>query len=615
MHQPAQRTTLAPLIFALLLSARLSLADSLPLPQGETLSPPWRPMLTLPDHRIAPDQAAGFRLADDAEAGRALVVGPWLAGQWSARAQYQHPYPTLPTEVRGRYRTVDLPYGAMVRADFFNAKQERLAQATYPLATAPAWTEFSLRFDNFPAGTASLLFSFGLALHSPGEAWFAGLEVQSAGPHPLQYLAPPTLTRSAPPPRQTATGFWRVERFGDTWWLIDPQGLPGYSRATDPPNPPSTREEGMAAAGRYAGQLRQWGFNGLAGWHSLRLWSRYNAELRRQGRPALPQFAVLNYHDCHSHGAYDMLADRQGRRKDGEHGFPDPFDPRFEAAAGKRAAAEAAVVRGDPDFVAWFVDNEIGFENLHRYFWSEHCGRAFVSFLRGRHPDIAGLNLRWAANFSSYEDLAAERPEPLLDSGPMHEDFLAFERILFQRYVEVTLRVTRQADPDHLIASNRYNLAGLDHWLPHMDLCAGYDLVAVNLYPDNQSPGVGACGLAVLREVARRSGRPVLIGEWSVPAIDSGLYQQRKAKLDWSFPQAVPTQAMRARQAAAITASFFNEPYVAGAHWFIYGDFDSSQRESNRGLVRSNGEPWSELVSELSAVHRQIDAATGRPPL
>lgn len=266
------------------------------------------------------------------------------------------------------------------------------------------------------------------------------------------------------------------------------------------------------------------------------------------------------------------------------------------------------MVRGDPDFVAWFVDNEIGFDDLHRFVWSPHCGRALIEFLREEYPQISSLNARWCTAFASYEALAAARPEPPLDRGPMHEDFIAFERLLYKRYVDVTLRVTRDADPDHLIASNRHNLGGLPHWLPNIDLCAAYDLVAVNLYPDNQAAGVGPSGLAILREVARRTGKPVIVGEWSVPAMDSGLYGQKKAVLDWSFPQAVPTQAIRARQAAHIAADFFNEPYIVSAHWFIYGDFDSPEREANRGLVRSDGRPWEELVRSLTSVHGDMEA-------
>ena len=63
-------------------------------------------------------------------------------------------------------------------------------------------------------------------------------------------------------------------------------------------------------------------------------------------------------------------------------------------------------------------------------------------------------------------------------------------------------------------------------------------------------------------------------------------------------------------KAARITADFFNEPYLVGAHWFIYGDFDSPEREANRGLVRSDGQPWEELVRELKAVHRDIQDHT-----
>jgi len=41
---------------------------------------------------------------------------------------------------------------------------------------------------------------------------------------------------------------------------------------------------------------------------------------------------------------------------------------------------------------------------------------------------------------------------------------------------------------------------------------------------------------------------------WLLDPLDSGLYKQKKAVLDWSFPQAVPTQAIRARRAVHITA-------------------------------------------------------------
>jgi hypothetical protein len=372
-----------------------------------------------------------FRLADDAKVGRALVVGPWLAGAWWARVQYEKPCPPTPTEIRGRYRTVGLlPYAAGVRADFYDAGGKRLNRVEYSLLPAANWTPFSVRFDKFPVRTARMEFSFGLGQHTQGEVWFAQLEKRPAGPHPLADLPAPKLTRSAPPGQQKGTGFWRVERFDETWWLIDPEGRPSYSRATAPPNPPATWKEALAAADKYVGELRDWGFDGLAGWHSLRLHALYNRELRKQGRPTIPQFAVLNYHDCFKHGEYDVLTDRHGRQKSGEHGFPDPYHRRME-----RAGAGQRLVR------------------------TEEGGSRLVVSRCG-------------------------------------------------------------SDPGH-----------------------------------------------------------------------------------------------RARQAAQITADFFNEPQLVGAHWFIYGDFDSADREANRGLVRSDGQPWDELVRELKAVHRDIqDHLRSGPP-
>jgi hypothetical protein len=111
---------------------------------------------------------------------------------------------------------------------------------------------------------------------------------------------------------------------------------------------------------------------------------------------------------------------------------------------------------------------------------------------------------------------------------------------------------------------------------------------------------------AILDDAAERTGRPIILGEWSVPALDSGLYRQTKAKLDWSFPQCVPDQRIRASQAKHILADFFNHPSVVGAHWFTYFDPDSSKRQANRGLVRANGQPWQTLVGELTELHSHI---------
>jgi len=51
-----------------------------------------------------------------------------------------------------------------------------------------------------------------------------------------------------------------------------------------------------------------------------------------------------------------------------------------------------------------------------------------------------------------------------------------------------------------------------------------------------------------------------------------------------------------------LLAGFYNEPFVVGAHWFIWSDFDSPVRQANRGLFKRSGEPWVELQEAFREV-------------
>ena len=101
----------------------------------------------------------------------------------------------------------------------------------------------------------------------------------------------------------------------------------------------------------------------------------------------------------------------------------------------------------------------------------------------------------------------------------MYDDFVAFERRIVERFIDVTLQATRTADPNHLIASNRHNIDGVEVWMRHIDLWARCDLVALSMYPRHQYPGLGPAMCAILDDVAERTGRPIIFGEWSVPAL------------------------------------------------------------------------------------------------
>lgn len=586
--------------------AAAALAQPMPLPEPGPVGGPWIERIFLPQSDVSPEEAVSFRTVDDPEVGRALAVGPWLAGAWSARVEYAKDFPPENVNIVGLYRTVDLPHTSpTVRCECFDEQNKRLNEVSYYLPLSRQWKPFSLRFDKFLAGTHHVRFAFGLHTHASGEVRFAQLQTEPAGEHPLADLAEPELTRHARPARQQGTGFFRVQKFHQTWWLIDPRGRPYFSLATPAPRPSRSGDD-FDAARRHVDQLRSWGFNGLAGWHSLGQYDAYNRKVVEQGGEPMSQFCVINYHDALDYGRYKFLTDRHGRQKAGEHGFPDPFDPGFVSAAKQKARKITDRSRDAPWLVCWFLDNEISYSELYRYVWSTHCSNALLGFLRDRYQTIAALNSSWGTEYTDFDRLKAERPEPKLQRGPMYDDFTAFERRIVERFVDVTLQATRTADPNHLIAGNRHNIGGVEVWMKHIDLWAKCDLVALSMYPRHQHPGLGPTMRAILDDVAERTGRPIVFGEWSVPALDSGLYRQTKAKLDWSFPQCVPDQKIRASQAKQILADFYNHPSVVGAHWFTYADSDSTTRQANRGLARADGRPWQLLVDELAKLHGRI---------
>ncbi|GAI85155.1 unnamed protein product, partial [marine sediment metagenome] len=67
------------------LVATALMAEPMPLPAPGLVSAPWIEMVFLAESDVSPEEAVRFRIVNDAEVGRALVVGPWLAGDWSAR--------------------------------------------------------------------------------------------------------------------------------------------------------------------------------------------------------------------------------------------------------------------------------------------------------------------------------------------------------------------------------------------------------------------------------------------------------------------------------------------------------------------------------------------------
>ena len=590
------------LTFALLATPQLRVAE------GEmTLSPQktqWDELVFLDGLQglITSGQAVRFSYGNDPDLGGTLSVGPWYAGSWGARLEYKKAFPAPTGTINGYYRTAGLlPSQATVNIAFLQGATI-LGKKSYKLAPSSTWRPFTVSVGFPPAGADSFRAAFGLSDKTAGRVDFAKLTI-GKGTAPLTFPSEPVaVTRPSPTTVFAGGGVFRLASEGETSWLVTPAGRPFYSIATVGPSGRSG-DLPVRAGDEWAAYLRTLGFNSLAGWTRVSYWSSVNTALEKAGAEPLPLFVAVESNSFTA--AFDRLVDAQGNTGMAGHTFPDPFDPAFEAAYRAEVLSLYGYLGGKRWFAGWFADNELDHADLARQVYSPHCAAALKDFLVLRYGSIGALNLAWQTSYSSFDSLIAARPDPLIPIGAMAEDYRLFAREVVSRYIETTIRVIRAIDPGRLIFSNRFMASGMSGTSALLDLYAAYDGIAVNLYPQNQRPGLSENEKAHLQHFHDQTGKPVLVTEWSVPAIDSGLYDAPPNGLDWSWNQAIGTQADRGRQAAALTVDFYNLPFLVGAHWFTWNDM-RADRYANRGLFTADGLPWADLLLQLQTTQKRL---------
>jgi hypothetical protein len=188
--------------------------------------------------------------------------------------------------------------------------------------------------------------------------------------------------------------------------------------------------------------------------------------------------------------------------------------------------------------------------------------------------------------------------------------FFEFERIMIKEYIDFTYNLIKELDPNHIVISNRINLGPMSDLHRTMDLWGKYDLICMNIYPENLKIGFSEGELEIMKKLHRITGRPVIIGEWSVPAISKTLYSfepdSLDRPLDWSWPQVVRDQKERGEVYNACMKQLSSLDFVVGAGWFKPIDVDSPSRRANRGLLNGNFETYSEMTNKIQKTNLEI---------
>lgn len=441
------------------------------------------------------------------------------------------------------------------------------------------------------------------------------LEVTGADAPPKQPALPPAEVRSWPGLRGPASGFFRVEQRDGAWWMFDPHGRAFYVIGTDHANfdvhwcealgyAPYHRNVAEkyggeeAWAGSTTARLKSWGFNTVA--------ANYSPSLRYRG---LGHIDLLGLGQ--SFASFDDIAPQVHWT-----GFPNVFSPKWKEHCRKQARQRCLPAQDDPWLIGYFFDNELEWYGKSGQPWgladdafkkpAEHTAkRALVDFLRRRYRGgIAAFNRAWETDLAGFDALLAMQ-EPLAEKvEAARSDKQAFVRLIAERYFSACAAAIREADSNHLLLGCRFAGQAPDIW----DLAGKYcDVVSVNCYRQaDLDRGIIVDFERDLREWHAAARRPLMITEWSFPALDSGLPCQHGAG------QRFDTQGQRAAAWRIFQELLFRLPFVVGSDYFMWVDepalgiSSTFPEDSNYGLVNERDEPYPELTQTARRVNRMV---------
>jgi len=385
-----------------------------------------------------------------------------------------------------------------------------------------------------------------------------------------------------------ATGYFRVTKKGNRWWIIDPEGYPFIHKGIAAYCPSSSKNQYSAMKAKY-GSAENWekqenqflkenGFNGTGAWSDVDL-------MRQSVEPLVYTIIVSpmkNYKSDHikKFGGEYKMAGWQGYRYD----LVMVFDPEFDDYI-EKAIAPIAKYANDKYLLGYFTDNELPWKNdaLDRHL--KYLGKNEAGYIaaknwlderKGKNASLADVN-----NF----------------------DRLAFTGFYFETYIKKVSAAVRKYDKNHMYLGCRFNQEKEELQNPEIFKVAGkyIDIISINHYRKWEPEQ------SIMTNWAIWSGKPFIITEWYTKGEDSGLPNNTGA--GWN----VPTQADRGYFYQNFTIDLIKNKNCVGWHWFKYQDndpldlnTDPSNRDSNKGIVNSNFEPYKPLLDNMKMLNDHV---------
>ncbi len=381
-----------------------------------------------------------------------------------------------------------------------------------------------------------------------------------------------------------ATGFFYTKKIGDRWWLIDPEGYPYIHRGMAVFNAGSSGRQQTALREQFgstaewarqaSNMLKAYGFNGVGAWSNV-------DQMKALTKPMA--YCVI----VSPMGEYNGYLKAQGEDfsdatwEGYQHGIARVWDAQFDKYV-DNVISSISQYRSDKWLLGYFVDNELPWRN-----------------------DALDRCFKFPKNSETYkaaENWLKERKgkNSVTISDATDNDRKAFTGYYFETFISKVSAAVRKYDPNHLFLGSKFNQE--KHELINseiMELCGKYqDIISVDHYR------MWEPSQTMVRNWVDWSGIPYMIVEFYTKGEDSGLPNQSGA--GWN----VKTQADRGYFYQNFVIELLRSKGCVGWHWFKYQDndpedlsTDESNRDSNKGVVTWDFQPYTDLLDEMKEVN------------
>jgi hypothetical protein len=377
-----------------------------------------------------------------------------------------------------------------------------------------------------------------------------------------------------------ATGFFRVEKQGNRWWVIDPLGYRNIQVVINSLRAGKSERNIKEFDKRFgdstkwlsttADSLNFYGFNGSGSWSEDEQIQDYN----KTAKAPLTFTPNLNFMSGYGkkRGGTVQLP--------GNTGYPNQcifvFDTEFETYCDERAK-ELVKYANDTNLFGYFSDNEmpLGLDNLQGY-------------LKLENKSDPGYLV--ASKWMEQKGITIEKIT--------EKDKAEFAGIVADKYFSVVSKAIKKYDPNHLYLGSR--LHGGAKKVDAIVAAAGKycDILSINYY------GSWSLDPTMVDMWNRVGKKPFIITEFYTKAMDAGLANTSGAGFT------VRTQKDRGIAYQHFTLSLLASKSCVGWHYFKYQDndptaknVDPSNTDANKGIVNNNFEyykPLMKLMKELN---------------